>query len=545
MIFDELSRFYVILRIILRYGLIDFVPSNRLFFLLRIKDRFLLRFFNKYSKIVLAKRFRLALQELGPVWIKLGQILSTRCDIFSKNIIDQLTLLQDQVQPFDGKLAKIHIERSIGVSLETWFENFQEKPLASASIAQVHSARLKKNGEDIIIKVIRPGIESIIKTDIRLMHKIADWAYKLLPKNQKFKFSEIVIEYEKILFNELNLLKETANTLQLRRNFKTSNILYIPKVYSDLCSKNVIVMERIYGTPVNNVEKLRKIGIDMKLLAEIGVEIFFTQVFRDSFFHGDMHPGNIFINHTQPENPKYISIDCGIVGSLNKVDKYYLAANFVAFFNRDYQKIAELHRDSGWIPIDTNISDFECAIRTVFEPIFEQPIEEVSFSHVLLYLFNTARCFNMEIQPQLLLLQKTLLYVEGIVRKIYPRLNLWKSAQPFLENWMTDQIQFSKAICVLKEKMPYWIDKIPEFPILLYNGFKQSVELQKKIEFLTIELKFHRNNNTQVLFLFGIGSLCIFSSLFLFIQDSNVKMISSVLFLFGIFIWIIGWKRTI
>lgn len=544
-IFNELNRFYCIIRIMLRYGLIDFIPTNRLIFLLRTKNRFLLRIFNQHAKLNLAERFRLALQELGPIWIKFGQMLSTRQDIFSKTIIDQLSLLQDRVKPFDGILARMHIEKSIGVSLEKWFENFQEIPLASASIAQVHSAKLKKNGKDIVIKVIRPGIVSIIKTDINLMYKLANWAYKLLPMGKKFKFSEIVLEYEKTLFNELNLLKETANTLQLRRNFKKSAILYVPKVYVDFCSENVMVMERIYGTPVYNINKLKNKGINMKLLAERGVEIFFTQVFRDSFFHGDMHPGNIFINHQNPENPKYITIDCGIMGSLNKKDKYYLAANLIAFFNHDYQKIAELHLDSGWIPTNTNIAEFECAIRTVFEPIFEQPIEDISFSNVLLYLFNTARYFNMEIQPQLLLLQKTLLYTEGMIRQLYPRLNLWKSAKPVLERWMTDQIQLSKVICILKDKMPYWIDKLPELPVLLCNEFTRTKEIQKKIDILKIELELNKNYNTQALFLFGIGSLCIIISMFWFVQDKSTKILPIFLFLLGITIWIIGWKKIV
>lgn len=545
MVFNELIRFCVIIRVMLRYGLSDFIPTSRLALPFRTKNRFLLRIFNQYSELILAKRLRLALQELGPIWIKFGQMLSTRRDIFSKTITDQLELLQDRVKPFDGRLARIYIERAIGVSLETWFENFQEKPLASASIAQIHAAKFKKNGKDIVIKVIRPGIVSIIKTDIRLMYKLANWVYKILPHGQKFKFSKIILEYEKTLFNELNLLQETANTLQLRRNFKSSNILYIPKVYIDFCSENVMVMERIYGTPIYNIDKLKSVGINMKLLAERGVEIFFTQVFRDSFFHGDMHPGNIFINHKCPDNPQYISIDCGIMGSLNKKDKYYLAANFIAFFNHDYRKIAELHLDSGWVPIDTNIADFECAMRTVFEPIFEQPIEDIAFSNILLYLFNTARYFNMEIQPQLLLLQKTLLYIEGIIRQLYPSLNLWQSAKPFLEKWMTEQTQLSKIICILKDKMPYWIDKIPELPILLYHEFNRSKELQNKIEILTKELQLNRNNNTRALLLFGIGILCIFGSAFWVIQDDSVKTISILLSIFGIIAWIIGWRQII
>lgn len=545
MIFNELNRFYYIIRIILRYGLSDFIPTKKLIFLFRIRSRFLLRIFNKYPNLLLGERFRLALQELGPIWIKFGQMLSIRRDIFSNAIIDQLEMLQDRVPPFDGIQAKMYIEQAIGNSLETWFENFQEIPLASASISQVHSAKFKKNGKDIVIKVIRPGIEPIIKMDISLMYKLAHWSYKLLPKNQRFKFSEIVLEYEKNLSGELNLLKETANTLQLRRNFKSSNILYIPEVYVDFCSKNVMVMERVYGIPVYNIDRLKNYGMNMKVLAERGIEIFFTQVFRDSFFHGDMHPGNIFISYIHPENPKYISIDCGIVGSLSKQDKYYLAANFIAFFNRDYRKIAELHLDSGWVPIDTDITDFECAIRTVFEPIFEQPLEDISFSNVLLYLFNIARYFDMTIQPQLILLQKALLCVEGIARQLYPRLNLWQSSKPFLEQWMVDQMKLSKIIHVLKDKMPYWVDKIPELPFLLYNGFKYPNDFHKKIAMLTQEIQMKRYHNTRVLFLFGIGSTCIISSILLIVQVQHIKCFPLVLFVLGVIIWGIGWKQII
>lgn len=543
MVFKELNRFLFIIKIILNYGLIEFIPINQSISSSKTKNKFLLYLFNKYSQLTLGERFRLALQELGPIWIKFGQMLSTRRDIFSDTIINQLTMLQDRVEPFDGNIARTQIEKSIGNPLEIWFKDFQEIPLASASIAQVHSAKFKKNNKDIVIKVIRPGIISIIKADIRLMYRLSKWIYKFLPEGRKFKFSKIILEYEKTLFNELNLLKEAANAIQLRRNFQKSNILYVPKVYVDFCSKNVMVMERIYGIPIYDVIALKKQGINMKLLAERGIEIFFTQIFRDSFFHGDMHPGNIFIDPQYPNNPKYISIDCGIVGSLNHKDKYYLAANFIALFNHDYRKIAELHLDSKWVPIDTNIEDFECAIRTIFEPIFEKPLQNISFSDVLLYLFNVAQSFHMEVQPQLLLLQKTLLYVEGVIRQIYPCLNLWKYSKPFLEQWMKNQLKLSTIICALKNKMPYWSNKIPELPIIFFNEFKNSYKIQKKIEKLAIELKIQRTNNVQILFLFGIGTTLITSGIFLIIQSEYMNMISIILLIIGILIWTIGWQR--
>lgn len=543
MIFSKFNRFLFIIKIILNYGLIECIPAYQLISPLKTKNRFLLRLFNKHSQFMPEERFRLALQKLGPIWIKFGQILSTRRDIFSDTIINQLTMLQDRVEPFDGTIARMQIEQSIGNSLETWFEDFQEIPIASASIAQVHSAKLKKNNKDIVIKVIRPGIASIIKTDISLMHKLSNWIYKFLPEGKKFKFSTIILEYEKTLFNELNLLKETANTIQLRRNFKKSNILYIPKVYVNLCSKNIMVMERIYGIPIYDLITLQKKGINMKLLAKRGIQIFFIQTFKNNFFHGDMHPGNIFVDFQNPNNPKYISVDCGIVGSLNHKDKYYLAANFIALFNHDYQKIAELHLDSGWIPMNTNTKDFECAIRTVFEPIFETPLQKIFFSDILLHLFNIAQNFQMEVQPQLILLQKTLLYVEDMIRQICPHLNLWQYYKPFLEQWMKDQLKLSTMIRTLKNKIPFWSNHIPELPTIVFNELKNSYKLQKKIEKIITRLNTQRTNNTQAFFLFGIGTTLITNSIFWITKNQHTNIISTILLIFGIFIWIKGWKR--
>lgn len=304
----------------------------------------------------------------------------------------------------------------------------------------------------MVIKVIRPDILPVIQADLKLIYRLARWVPRLLPDGRRLRPTEVVREYEKTLIDELNLLRESANAIQLRRNFENSPMLYIPEVYSDYCSQNMMVMERIYGIPVSDVAALEKNGTNMKLLAERGVKVFFTQVFRDSFFHADMHPGNIFVSHEHPENPQYIGIDCGIVGSLNKEDKRYLAENFIAFFNRDYRKVAELHVDSGWVPPDTNVEDFEFAIRTVCEPIFEKPLAEISFGHVLLNLFNTARRFNMEVQPQLVLLQKTLLYVEGVGRQLYPQLDLWKTAKRFLSPGSKIRWVFRLSRGLLKKK---------------------------------------------------------------------------------------------
>lgn len=543
MIFKEIRRLYLIIRVMLSYGLDELIPKTRLTLPLRLGRNLLFWMPNNHRQRMLGERLRLALQELGPVWIKFGQMLSTRRDLFPPAIADQLAMLQDRVQPFDGALARAHIERSMGQPLENWFDDFQQEPLASASIAQVHTARLK-NSKEVVIKVIRPDILPMIKADMRLMYRLASWVPHLLPDGRRLRPVEVVLEYEKTLLDELNLLREAANAIQLRRNFEGSPMLYIPEVYPDYCSETMMVMERIYGVPVNDVAALEKQGTNMRLLAERGVQVFFTQVFRDSFFHGDMHPGNIFVSFEHPENPQYIGIDCGIVGSLNKEDKRYLAENFIAFFNRDYRKVAELHVDSGWVPPDTNVEDFEFAIRTVCEPIFEKPLAEISFGHMLLNLFNTARRFNMEVQPQLVLLQKTLLYIEGVGRQLYPQLDLWKTAKPFLEEWIKDQVGLPAILRALKEKAPYWAEKLPELPELVYDGFKQHRLLQKSVDRLSMEMRVHHVRQSQSRFLFGIGATLLLSGTFLMTQSADEGSLPAWLMATGIVSWIIGWRRT-
>ncbi len=362
-------------------------------------------------------------------------MMSTRRDLFPPHIADQLALLQDQVSPFDGHLAKSQMELALGGPIEQWFDDFDIEPLASASIAQVHTAKLKDSGQEVVLKVIRPDIRPVIDADLKLMYRMARIVSKALPDARRLKPVEVVREYEKTLLDELDLRREAANAIQLRRNFEGSEELYVPEVMPDFSSESLMVSERIYGIQVSDIPTLEANGTNMKLLAERGVSVFFTQVFRDSFFHADMHPGNVFVSYEHPENPLWIGLDCGIVGTLNSEDKRYLAENFLAFFNRDYRKVAELHVDSGWVPTDTNVDEFEFAIRMVCEPIFAKPLCEISFGHVLLNLFNTARRFNMEVQPQLVLLQKTLLYVEGLGRQLYPQLDLWETAKPFLEKW--------------------------------------------------------------------------------------------------------------
>lgn len=537
----ELKRLYFIVRVFLSYGLDELIPKIKLTLPLRIGRLSFFWIRNKHKDKDLGERLRLALQELGPVWIKFGQMLSTRRDLFPPAIADQLSLLQDKVASFDGKLARGYIEESLGGPLEQWFDNFDEQALASASIAQVHTATLKENGKDIVIKVIRPDILPIIKADIKLMYRIANWV-PLLPDGRRLRPKEVVREYEKTLIDELNLLRESANAIQLRRNFENSAMLYIPEVYPDYCRENVMVMERIYGIPVSDIAALKAQGTNMKLLAERGVKVFFTQVFRDSFFHADMHPGNIFVSYEHPEDPLYIGIDCGIVGSLNKEDKRYLAENFIAFFNRDYRKVAELHVDSGWVPQDTNVEDFEFAIRTVCEPIFEKPLAEISFGHVLLNLFNTARRFNMEVQPQLVLLQKTLLYVEGLGRQLYPQLDLWKTAKPFLEDWVHSQVGLPAITQALKEKAPYWAEKMPELPDLIYGALKQHKYLQSNIEQLAQQLKDQRSKQRKSQYLLGIGATFILCGSLFFISD--LTRLSAVFMAAGALSWLFGWCKA-
>ncbi|ATM97598.1 putative ubiquinone biosynthesis protein UbiB [Yersinia frederiksenii] len=538
----ELRRLYLIIRVFLSYGLEELIPKIRLTLPLRIGRYLFFWLPNRHKDKPLGERLRLALQELGPVWIKFGQMMSTRRDLFPPAIADQLALLQDRVAPFDGALARKQIEIAMGGPLETWFDDFEQQALASASIAQVHTARLKENGQEVVLKVIRPDILPIIKADVRLMYRLAGWVPKLLPDGRRLRPREVVREYEKTLLDELNLLREAANAIQLRRNFEDSPMLYIPEVYSDYCRESVLVMERIYGIPVSDIVALEDQGTNMKLLAERGVQVFFTQVFRDSFFHADMHPGNIFVSYEHPHDPLYIGIDCGIVGSLNKADKRYLAENFIAFFNRDYRRVAELHVDSGWVPRDTNVEDFEFAIRTVCEPIFEKPLAEISFGHVLLNLFNTARRFNMEVQPQLVLLQKTLLYVEGLGRQLYPQLDLWTTAKPFLESWLRDQVGLPAVIRALKEKAPFWAEKFPELPELVYDSLQQHKLLQQSVDKLTTQIQGQQQRQGQSRYLFGVGATLLVSGTILFL--AGAVEISTGFIIAGVLVWLIGWRRT-
>jgi ubiquinone biosynthesis protein len=422
------------------------------------------------------ERIRRSLEELGPIFVKFGQMLSTRRDLLPDDIAQELAKLQDRVPPFPGDQARAIVEKSLSKPVAELFESFEEQPHASASIAQVHLARLR-NGQDVVVKVVRPGIHKTIARDIGLLYVVAELAERYWREGRRLRPREVVAEYEKTILDELDLLREAANASQLRRNFQDSNLLYVPEVYWPYCRRQVMVMERIYGIPISDVAELKRQGIDLKRLAEQGVEIFFTQVFSHSFFHADMHPGNIFVS---PEG-RYIAVDFGIMGTLSPVDQRYLVENFVAFFKRDYRRVAELHVQSGWVPAGTRVEEFEAAIRTVCEPIFERPLKDISFGQLLLRLFQTARRFHMEVQPQLVLLQKTLLNIEGLGRDLYPDLDLWKTAKPFLERWMSEQIGVRAFFQGMRQEAPRWAEQLPQVPAMLYDVLRRAEQGELKV----------------------------------------------------------------
>ena len=425
------------------------------------------------AKLPRGMRLRLALESLGPVFIKFGQVLSTRRDLLPIDVADELKFLQDRVPAFSSEAAVSIVEAALGKSIEETFAQFDPQPLASASVAQVHKTVLF-SGEQAVVKIIRPGIDKTIKKDVALLFMLAHLIESLWSEGKRLHLVEVVGEYELSLADELDLRKEAANASQLRRNFEDSTILYIPEIYWDYTRKNVLVMEQISGIPVADIEQLKAHNVNMKLLAERGVEIFFTQVFRDSFFHADMHPGNIFVSPENGADPKYIAVDFGIVGSLTLEDQSYLARNLLAFFTRDYRQVAQLHIDSGWVPADTNVTAFETAIRSVCEPIFEKPLKDISFGQVLLGLFQTARRFNMEVQPQLVLLQKTLLNIEGLGRQLYPELDLWQTGKPYLETWMKERVGPKAVVKTMLQQAPDWIEKLPQLPQLAFDVLQQS-----------------------------------------------------------------------
>ena len=449
--------------VLIRHGLDEVVLATRLFRPVRWLSWLLPWTWLRNNPDSRGERIRQALEDLGPIFVKFGQILSTRRDLLPQDIADQLSFLQDRVPPFPAADARGIIIQAYGCELDMVFARFDDVPLASASIAQVHSARLL-DGREVVVKVVRPGIARVIRRDLELMHSFADVLQRYSDLGRRLRPREVVEEFERNLIDELDLLREAANASQLRRNFKGSDKLYVPDVMFEHTRRTVMVMERISGTPIGHIEALRARNVDLKVLAEKGVEIFFTQVFRDSFFHADMHPGNIFVDTTDPADPRYIAVDFGIVGTLNPTDHRYLAENFLAFFDRDYRRVAELHVESGWVPADTRVEEFEGAIRTVCEPIFERPLRDISFGAVLLRLFETGRRFDMVVQPQLVLLQKTLLNIEGLGRDLYPDLDLWQTARPYMQRWMREQLGGRSLLRRVRQQLPAWGEQLPNLP---------------------------------------------------------------------------------
>jgi len=441
-------------------------------------------------------RLRQACEDLGPIFIKFGQLLSTRPDIVPSDIASELTQLQDNVPAFSNKEFVDIVERELGQSVSELFASFEENPLASASVAQVHAA-IMHNGDEVVVKVIRPGIEKTIYKDLSLMHWLARAIEASSADGKRLRAIEVIEDYRQTILNELDLKREASNASQLRRNFSQSPLLYVPEIVWPMVRKNVMVMERIHGIPVTNIDALHDKNTNMKLLAERGVEIFFTQVFEHNFFHADMHPGNIFVDINNPDAPSYIAVDMAIVSSLNQDDQYYVARNLLAMFRRDYRMIAELHVFSGWVNKDTNVNEFEAAIRTVCEPIFEKPLKEISFAQVLITLFQTAQQFDMTVQPQLVLLQKTLLNIEGLGRQLYPDLDLWTTAHPFMEKWLKNRFHPKTLLKQLKRYGPEWMEKFPQIPNLIFQSLQQVGQFEEQAEKLRKSMETEQKKQRQ------------------------------------------------
>ena len=528
----NIQRLIAIQRVLVKYGLDEIIKKTH--FLRPLRYIFYIFPKKNIKTDSLGRRLRLAFEELGPIFVKFGQVISTRRDLISPDIADELSKLQDQVKPIPSKKIIDQLTKIYGLPLKKVFLKFDSNPLAAASVAQVHGAVLK-DGTEVIVKILRPDIQKFIKQDIEMLYFLANLANKYWPRSKNLKPLEIITEYEKTVMNELNLMREGANTAQLKRNFEGSNLLYVPNIFWDYCRKEVLVQERIYGIPIRDMKALKSEKTNIKILAENGVEIFFTQVFHHNFFHADMHPGNIFVQVEDPKNLKYAAVDFGIMGTLSASDQYYLAENFLAFFDRNYYKIAKLHIDSGWVPPDTRIDELETAVRTVCDPIFNKPLSEISFAQVLLGLFETAQQFDMEIQPQLILLQKTLFNIEGLGRELYPELDLWKTAQPILRSWMDEQVGVNAIVKNIRDNLPQLRETLREMPNILKklttrvndNDFhmRQSLEIQN--------LKNQLYKQQKQRFFISIGSTAIISAT-LILLFSNITWLGWLLIILGI-----------
>ena len=501
------ARAVTIVWIAMRYGLDELVLTSFQHPWLRLTAR--VASMGRDLSAPRGQRLREALQKLGPIFVKFGQVLSTRRDLLPLDVADELALLQDQVPPFPGDVAVATIERAFRKPLDEIFTSFDRTPVASASIAQVHFATVRdKNGREreVAVKVLRPGMLKVIDQDLALIRMMAGWVERLAPDGRRLKPREVAAEFDKYLHDELDLVREAASAAQLRRNMADVGLVLIPEMFWDMIRPEVLVMERMKGVPVNQIERLRAAGVDIPKLARDGVTIFFTQVFRDGFFHADMHPGNIMVSVEPATFGRYISVDFGIVGTLTQVDKEYLAQNFAAFFRRDYKRVAELHVESGWVPADTRIDELEAGIRSVCEPYFDRPLKDISLGMVLLRLFQISRRFNVVIQPQLVLLQKTLLNVEGLGRQLDPDLDLWATAKPFLEKWMLEQIGPRRFWTELKDQAPYYAKMLPDLPRLLHGYLQQRPmdDLRQELRELVREQQ-RTNSLLQKIVYGGIG----------------------------------------
>tara|TARA_R110000782_G_scaffold268527_1_gene365077 strand:- start:550 stop:2208 length:1659 start_codon:yes stop_codon:yes gene_type:complete len=549
----QILRLLTIQKVLIKYGLDEFIFATHLF----RPVRFLFYIFpwNWFGrkKSPRAQRMRLMLEELGPIYVKLGQILSTRRDLIPEDIANEFAMLQDAVAPFSGKIARKIIEEAYECDLNEVFLEFDETPLASASVAQVHRATLK-DGRDFIIKVIRPDVETLIRKDLSLLHLLAEKGERYYRKGKSLRFTGVVTEFEKTLLNELDLQREAANASQLRRNFIEEDRYYVPEINWELTRRNVLAMERVTGVSVRDIDALKAAGVDLKWLAEYGVEIFFTQVFRDNFFHADMHPGNIFVGPAEAGTPATVKvIDFGIMCSLTEFDQRYLADNFIAFLNRNYHRVAALHIESGWVPRGTRLDELESAIRTVCEPLLVRPMHEISFGELLQRLIQIARLFNVEIMPQLIMLQKTIINIEGIGRQLYPELDLWKTARPQLERWMDERIGAKGLLKGAKLNIPKLIDRLPDLPNRALDVLDQihdgKIEMENKsaeIHHLREEMKVY--NRSTVLAVVGSGFLL--SSSIIYALDNtthgtlaSVPIVSWLLGFSGMLLLYLSWQK--
>ncbi|MGA8260353.1 MAG: ubiquinone biosynthesis regulatory protein kinase UbiB [Arenicellales bacterium] len=545
----RLFRLLRIAQVMVKHGLDDIIVTIHLFRPYRFALRLMPWRWRRRMRLPRARRIREALEELGPIFVKFGQVLSSRPDLLPEDIAEELGKLQDRVPPFPGEVARAIIERAYGEPLSKHFERFDLEPIASASVAQVHSARLH-DGAEVVVKVLRPGISRVIDRDLDLLYTLARLANRYWDQGPRLRPVEVVEEYDKTIHDELDLGREAANASQLKANFAESDLIYVPTVHWEHTRRNVMVMERIDGIPIRDVERLKAAGIDMRRLAHDGVEIFFTQAFRDGFFHADMHPGNIFVS----EEGQYRAVDFGIMGTLGEEDKRYLAENLLAFFRRDYRAVAKAHLRAGWIPPHTRVEEFEAAIRTVCEPIFAKPISEISFGRFIMQLFQTARRFNMPVQPQLVLLQKTLLNIEGLGRRLYPELDLWQTAKPYLERWMSEQVGYHAFVAGLKRELPQLGAVLPDIPRLVHDYLDHASQdaNTRKYEIEALQQMRRDFNRSQRRHYFGvIGSMLVLGALVVVALDGyaplmvgNAPLVSWVAGGVGVILLALSWPRS-